>query len=130
MRALLRTLVVLSFVVVATGGSALAAQAPAENVKTIAGILAKMNHFASDAEKKTLQGIVASPTATAPEKTLAEALMNVQHTATAADKAKLEALMKDSSAPEAARTIAGIIAGLNHTASAAQKETLTKLAAG
>lgn len=130
MRAPLRTLVVLSVAVVFLAGPALMAQAPGENIQTIAGILAKLNHFASDAEKKTLQGIVASPTATAPEKTLAEAVMNVQHTATAADKEKLQALMKDSGAPEGARMIAGVLAGLNHTPSDEQKAALAKLAAG
>lgn len=130
MRAPLRAFVGLSVAIVIMTGAALAAQAPGQNVRAIAGILAKLNHFPNDAEKKTLQGIVASDSASAPEKTLAEALMNVQHTASAADKEKLQALAKDSGVPEGVRTIADIIAGLNHTPSAAQKETLSKLAAG
>ena len=102
---------------------------PSANVKTMAGILATLNHFASDAEKKTLQGIVASESATAHEKTLATALLNLQHTVTPADKTKLDALMKDESAPAPVRTIAGILSRLNHAASATEKAELTKLAA-
>jgi hypothetical protein len=105
-----------------------AAQAPSQNVKTIAGVLAKLNHFAGDAEKKTLQAIVTNDAATASEKTLAQALVNVQHTAAAADKAKLEALAADAAAPQSVRTVAGILAQLNHTPSAEEKAALAKIA--
>lgn len=131
MQALTRTLaavIVTSFVAGMTAG-VFAQAAPSQNVKTIAGILAGLNHFASDADKKTLQVIVVATDATAAEKALAQALINVQHTANAEDKAKLEALAKDASAPEAVRTLAATIAGLNHTASAEQKAALAKIAA-
>ena len=132
-----RTLMFLLFTV-STAGFAIAGQgaagqaatpAPSQNVKTMAGILAKLNHFANDAEKKTLQTIVDSQTATAHEKTLAQALIGLQHTVTPADKTKLEALSKDQTAPEPVRTMATILASLNHTASEAQKAQLTKMAA-
>ena len=101
----------------------------AANVRTMAGILAKLNHFASDAEKKSLQAIVDDKTAGASEKTLASALMNVQHTVTAADKPKVEAVAKDPKASASLKTLASVLVGLNHTPSAAEKEALTKLAA-
>jgi hypothetical protein len=135
MRFMTRHLLTALFTAAAIGALAVSpaagqAVAPAsQNVKTIAGILAKLNHFANDAEKKTLQTIVDSTTATAHEKTLAQALIGVNHTVTAADKPKLEALAKDQSAPEPVRTMATILASLNHTASEAQKAQLTKMAA-
>src|SRR6187402_657460 len=66
-----------------------AMQAPNKNVATMAGILLKLNHFASDPEKATLKQIVDDKAASEYEKTVAQALINVQHTATAADKTKL-----------------------------------------
>ena len=131
MRVHIRTFVAVVLTVLTVGFTVtLAAQAPDQNIKVVAGVLARLNHFANDADKKALQGIVASTTATAHEKVLAQALINVQHTAEAADKAKLDALAKDASAPESVRTIAGILAGLNHTPTEAQKAALAKLSAG
>jgi hypothetical protein len=134
MRRLARQLIVISFTaaIATVGLSARAGQAaaaaPSQNIKTMAGILAGLNHFPSADEKKTLQGIDDSATATAPEKTLAEALLHVQHTVPAADKTKLEAVTKDQSTPESARTIAGILLHLNHTPSDTEKADLKKIA--
>jgi hypothetical protein len=126
MRALISFAIALTL---ATSFAAAAMQAPSANVRTMAGILAKLNHFPNDAEKATLGGIVKSDTATAHEKTIAQALINTMHTANAADKPKLEAVVKDSAAPQGVKTLAGVIASLNHTASAPEKAELTKLAA-
>lgn len=101
----------------------------AANVRTMAGILAKLNHYPSDAEKKSLQAIVDDKTAGANEKTLAQALMNVQHTVSPADKAKVEAVVKDATASATLKTLASVLVGLNHTPSSAEKDTLSKLAA-
>ena len=105
-------------------------QTETQNVRAMAGILAKLNHFPTDAEKKTLETIVKSDAATAHEKTIAQALMNTQHAVGAADKPKLEAVTKDQAAPQAVRTLAEILARLNHSPSAADKATLSKLAGG
>jgi hypothetical protein len=96
-------------------------------VQTSAKILLTLNHFPSDAEKKTLQAIVDDKTTTAPERTVAQALINVVHTVTAGDKPKLEALVKAKETPESVRTLANVILTLNHTPSAADKEKLKKL---
>lgn len=131
MRSSIRCLVAVAFAasLVAATIPAAASQAESQNVRTIAGILAKLNHFPNDAEKTTLRGIVDSASATAHEKTLAQALVNMQHAVGAADKPKVEALAQDASAPASVRTIAGILARVNHTASEADKAALTKLAA-
>ena len=101
----------------------------AAHVRTMAGILATLNHYPSDAEKKSLQAIVDDKTAGANEKTLAQALINVQHTVSPADKPKVEAVVKDATASASLKTLASVLVGLNHTASAAEKDTLAKLAA-
>jgi len=100
----------------------------AANIRTMAGILAKLNHFASPEEKKQLQTIAEDKTASPAEQTVATAIMNLQHTVTPADKTKLEALSKDTAAPAGLKTMATVLIGLNHTASAPEKEALTKLA--
>ena len=114
--------------VCATSLAASAAQAPSANVQTMAGILAKLNHFPNDAEKATLGGIVKSDSATPHEKAVAQALINTQHSASAADKPKLEAIVKDAAAPQGVKTLADVLAKLTHTASDADKAALTKLA--
>jgi hypothetical protein len=100
----------------------------AANVRTMAGILAKLNHFPSDAEKKSLQAIVDDKTAGAHEKTLAQAIINTQHTVSAADKPKVEAITKDAAASAGLKTLADVLTKLNHTPSEADKQALTKLA--
>jgi hypothetical protein len=125
MRSLLRTLPAVLLVTCVAVTSVVAAESKA--VQTMAGILAKLNHFASDAEKKSLKDIVDDKTATAPEKTVAQALINVQHTVSAADKPKLEALVADKATPESIKTLADVILHLTHTANDADKAKLKKL---
>ena len=124
MQTLLRTALALLFVA-ATAAPLVADEAA--NVRTMAGILAKLNHFPGDAEKKMLQAIVDDKTAGANEKTLATALLNVMHSATAADKTKLEAVAKDMKASEPVRTLAGVIGRVMHTVAEADKAAVTKL---
>ena len=100
----------------------------AANVRTMAGILARLNHYPNDADKKSLQAIVDDKTTGANEKTLAQALINVQHTVSPADKPKVEAVIKDATTSAPLKTLASVLVGLNHTPSAAEKETLAKLA--
>jgi hypothetical protein len=125
MRILLRTALALLMTV---GAASPALADEAANVRTMAGILAKLNHFPSDAEKKSLQAIVDDKMAGAHEKTLAQALINAQHTVNAADKPKVEAIAKDPAASEGLKTLAGVLAKLQHTPSEADKQALTKLA--
>ena len=84
MRTLLRTLPAVLLITCVSLASAAAAET--KPVQTMAGILAKLNHFASDAEKKTLKDIVDDKAATAGEKTVAQALINMQPRLHAAPK--------------------------------------------
>ena len=104
-----------------------AAAVETKNVQTMAGILMKLNHFASDAEKTQLKAIVDDKSATAAEKTVATALINVQHKVSDADKPKLEALVKDKDATDGIKTLAQVILNLNHTPSDSEKDKLKKL---
>jgi hypothetical protein len=124
MRALISCAVALALT---SSFAAAAVQAPSANVRTMAGILAKLNHFPSDAEKATLGGIVKNDAATAHEKTLAQALINTMHTANAADKPKLEAILKDPAAPQGVKALAGVLASVNHTPGAPEKAAMTQL---
>lgn len=126
---LIQTAAVAAFTMATLTAQGPATQADGANVRTMAGILAKLNHYPSDAEKKSLQAIVDDKTAGANEKTLAQALINVQHTVSPADKPKVEALVKDATASAPLKALASVLVGLNHTPSAAEKETLAKLAA-
>jgi hypothetical protein len=96
-------------------------------VQTMAGILMNVNHFPSDAEKKTLQGIVENKTASEGERAVAQAMISLQHQVAAADKPKLEALVKDKATPEPVRTLASVILTFTHMATAADKEKLKKI---
>lgn len=100
--------------------------AASDAIKTMAGIMMKLNHYPSDAEKETLKGIV-NGKATDAEKTLATAMINLQHSATAADKKKLNKLIADDSTPGPVRAMAKIIANLNHMPSGDDKKVLKDL---
>ena len=113
----------------AQAGKATPAAADSKAVKSMAGILASLNHFAGDAEKKTLKEIVDDKASSAGEKTVAQALLGVQHKVTDADKAKLEALVKDTATPASLKTIAEVVLKLNHTPSDTEKASLKKIAA-
>jgi len=127
MRTLLRTLPAVLLITCVSLATAAAAETKA--VQTMAGILAKLNHFPSDAEKKTLKDIVDDKAATAAEKTVAQALINMQHSVTPADKPKLEALVADKATPEGIKTLAEVMLRTTHTASDADKDKLKKLMA-
>lgn len=96
-------------------------------VQTMSGILVKLNHFPTDAEKITLQQIADNKTTTAHERVVAQAMINLKHKVSADDKTKLDALLSDKSAPESVKTLATIIVNLNHAPSDADKEKLKKL---
>jgi len=97
-------------------------------VKTIAGILMTINHFPSDADKKTLTSLASQSSTTDQEKVLIQAILGMQHSIAAADKPKVEAVMKDAKASAGAKTIATILDNFLHTASADEKAALKKIA--
>jgi hypothetical protein len=91
------------------------------------GDSAQFQHFPTDPQKATLQGIRDSHTTTVAERLVAQALMNVEHIASPDDKQKLEALIGDESAPGPVKTLAAILNSLTHTPTEADKETLRQL---
>src|SRR5690348_10972292 len=107
MKTLLRVLSV-AFVALAVSAPAQAQEKKAaapetKAVKTMAGILASLNHFPNDADKKALQGVIDDKATTADEKVVAQAMLNIQHTAAAADKPKLQALIDEKKTSEGVR---------------------------
>ena len=100
--------------------------AASDAIKTMGGIMMKLNHYPSDAEKETLKGIVNGGASDA-EKTLATAMINLQHAATAEDKKKLQKLIEDDSTPGPVRALAKVIANLNHMPSGDDKKVLKDL---
>ncbi|WP_455211894.1 hypothetical protein [Kaarinaea lacus] len=97
-----------------------------DNIKTMAEIMAKLNHYPSASEKETLREISLKST-DSYEKTMATAMMNLEHAATAEDKKKLNQIIKDDAAPEKVKTLAKIIHDLNHKPSAEDKKKLEGL---
>ena len=102
------------------------AMAASDAIKTMAGIMMGLNHYPSDAEKKTLKGII-SGDASVAERILAASIINLQHAVTATDKENLEKLIKNDSTDGPVRALAKVIINLNHKPSAADKKVLKEL---
>ena len=100
------------------------AMAASDAIKTMAGIMVNLNHYPSDSEKQTLQGLVDNADTSANEKVLATAMINLQHSATAEDKTKLSAIMKDGKASADEKALAEIIHNLSHMPSGGDKKKL------
>lgn len=112
---------------VSMAGLLLAAQpALAANaaVREMAGIMAHLSHYPSDAEKAKLQGIIDSQGSSGPERVVAGAIINLKHKATAEDKDRLRQLVNDAAAPAEVRDLAGIVMSINHKPSAEDKRKL------
>ena len=103
------------------------AQDNASAVRDIAGIVASMNHFASDADKAKLMAISEDSSLAQGVRDMAMAVAHIQHAAPAEDKATMNALASNEQVPEGARALAGIIANFNHMASADAKAQLAQM---
>jgi len=97
-------------------------------IQTMARITMHLNHFPSDEEKATLQGIVDSDESTEGEADIAMALANMQHKVAEKDAARLTEIVDDDSATAQERELAGILLHINHTPSDADKAKLAALA--
>ena len=97
----------------------------ASSATEIAGIVASMNHFASDADKAKLMAIAADDSLAAPIRAMATAVNNIAHAANAEGKAAMASIVGSPQAPDPAKTLAGIIANFNHMASADDKAKLS-----
>jgi len=93
-------------------------------IKTMASILAGLNHYPSSAEKKQLKTIASDSHASANVRTLAQAMVNIDHSISGADKPKLKKITNDGNASENERDLANILLNLSHKASSADKHKL------
>ena len=104
-----------------------AANAGGDAIRTMADIIMHLNHYPSDSEKQTLNGIIHDPKATAGEKTIAGALMRMRHSVGGDDAAALRALAADAKASAGERELADILLGIHHHPSAMDRQRLQKL---
>jgi len=103
------------------------AMAGDDPIHTMANIMMHLEHYPSDSEKKTLQGISSSNGASLATKTLASAMTHLEHKVASADKPKLEAIVADANATANEKELAKIILNLRHMPSDADKEELKKM---
>ena len=96
-------------------------------VREMAGMLVKLEHYPSAADKSRLMELAVSKDSTDLEKVIANAMVNLKHAVADADKAKLKQTQDDAAAPAEVRELAGIILGLNHKPSAADKDKLQQM---
>jgi hypothetical protein len=100
----------------------------ASALRDIAGIVASLNHFPSDADKATLMEISGDESLAGGIRDMATAVSNISHAANAEGKEAMARIVASDQAPDVAKSLAGIIASLNHTASAEAKATLAAIA--
>ncbi len=96
------------------------------DLKTIAGIVAGMNHFPSDAEKATLTAIVDSSERRGVQM-IASAVLNIQHAANAEGKETMGQIIAFDGAPANVKALAEVVMGFSHMESVAAKATLADL---
>jgi len=94
------------------------------DIKTMATILAELNHHPGSSEKQQLKSIVNNSHASAHSRTIAQAMINLDHSVSGADKSKLKKIVNDANASENERELANILLNLNHKASSADKHKL------
>jgi hypothetical protein len=95
--------------------------------KSIAGILAGMNHFPSDAQKEELMAIAADDTSGRGNQMIAAAVHDIQHAATAEGKAAMQQIIDYAEAPEGTKVLARTVLEFNHMASDEAKAALAGL---
>jgi len=92
--------------------------------KAIAGILANLNHFPSDADKVVLMEIANDDGNGQGFRAIARAVHNMQHAASAEDKEMMGRIMAADRADPRAKALAEIVANISHVASDDAKATL------
>ena len=116
-----------SFIILDVLISGQSAIAGGDAISTMASIMMNLNHYPSDSEKQTLNGIANNSAASEHERIMAQAMINLQHKASDADMPKLKKIMNDDSASADAKDLAGIILNLNHKPSGSDKARLKKM---
>ena len=96
----------------------------ASAVSEIAGIVAGMNHFPSDADKTKLMAIAEDGMLAQGVRDMATTVANIQHFPNDEGKAAMARIMENEQAPEMAKTLASIIANFAHMVGADDKAKL------
>ena len=96
-------------------------------MREMAGIVIKLEHFPSAAEKSRLKELASSKESTEQEKVVANAIANLSHTVADADIPKLKQVMGDATASAEVRDLAAIILNISHKPSAADKGKLQQM---
>ena len=99
----------------------------ASATKTIAGILASLNHFPSDDDKTALMAIAEDDGTGRAFRALASAIGKIQHSATVEDRDIMNRIIASDRAAADAKVLAEIVLGLTHTASDKAKATLQSM---
>lgn len=95
--------------------------------KSIAGILAGMSHFASDAQKAELASIAGDDSSGRGMQMIATAISNIQHAPTDEGKASMNQIIAYDGASAEAIALAKAVLGFNHMASDEAKAALAML---
>ncbi|MEQ8954099.1 MAG: hypothetical protein RL120_08185 [Gammaproteobacteria bacterium] len=97
------------------------------SARTIASILADLNHFPSDEAKTQLMAIESDGTTSGDFKTIARAVHDLQHTVGTDSRDDLNDIASDDNADPTARELAQIVMNIEHTADEAAKARLQEL---
>ncbi|MFT4887919.1 MAG: hypothetical protein ACJA2D_000169 [Pseudohongiellaceae bacterium] len=100
--------------------------ADTEALKQIAGIVAGLNHFPSDADMNTLEEIMSGGEISQTVLIMADTVANIEHAANEGGKGAMAAIQASAQASEAAKVLAEVIENLSHTASADAKKMLAQ----
>jgi len=102
-------------------------QAAIGALQEIAGIVATINHFPSDADKAALAAISSNDGLNQGIKMIAGAVSGINHSATDQGKQMMAQLQQAAQAPDQFKSLARIIADFNHMPSDEDKATLAQL---
>lgn len=131
---MLNFLKMFGFGLILAAGSASAAPGGADTMKadtpagTLAGILADMNHYPSDADRRKLDAIAGSSDVDDDLRAIARAIAGIEHTPTAEAQARLNGIIASDAATEAEKTLAAAVLRFEHKASVEDQSALEELA--
>ena len=128
---MLNSLKMFGFGLVLVAGSAAAAghgADPHAPAATLAGILADMNHYPSDADRRELDAIAASDAVDDDLRAIARAIAGIEHTPSAEAEARLNGILASEAATEAEKILAGAVLRFEHKASVEDQSALERLA--
>jgi hypothetical protein len=114
-----------AIVVLLITGQSARADTPA--VPTLARILLTMQHFPSDEQKATLEGIAADEQVDKDLRIIAGAMSNIQHQVPEEERAVLQAIAGDPAASDAAKTLASAALAFKHQLPAGNRAALEAL---